>query len=249
MFAFQDTLGPVGVGFTDRAGGVSRDPFSSLNLAVSTPDDSASVRENLRRVMAAFTGSPDGRLARMRQVHGSQVAVVRGATARAGGPDEAAAIPEADALVTAEAGLVLMVLVADCVPILVADPDRGVVAAVHAGRVGVRSGVVPAALEQMRHLGAVELTAWVGPHVCGACYEVPEAMREEVAEVVPQTWGETSWGTPALDLGAGVTASLQQGGATVIQVDRCTLEHQELFSHRRDAAGAGRMAGLVWLRP
>lgn len=249
MFAFQDTLGPVGVAFTDRAGGVSEDPFTSLNLAVLTPDDPASVGENLRRVMSAFTGEPDGELARMRQVHGAQVALVREATPGAGSPEEAEGLPEVDALVTDRAGLTLMVLVADCVPVLLADPTVGVVAAVHAGRLGVATGVVAAALAQMRALGADQVTGWVGPHVCGACYEVPEQMRDEVAALVPATRAETSWGTPALDLGAGVTAQLRHEGVDVRHVGACTRERADLYSHRRDGAGSGRMAGLVRVQP
>jgi YfiH family protein len=240
VFVYEDSLGPVGVAFTDRAGGVSTGPFAGLNLAVRTADDRAAVAENLRRVTAAFTGDPDAPVARMRQVHGDQVAVVRAPA------DE---LPEADALVTTTAGLTLMVLVADCVPILLADPAARVVAAVHAGRAGVQRGVVRAASARMRDLGAQELLAWVGPHVCCACYEVPEEMRAEVAGIVPQAWGETSWGTPALDLGAAVTAQLLEAGARVVDAARCSLEHDDLYSYRRDGEDAGRMAGLIRLVP
>ncbi len=250
MFAFADTLGPVGVAFTDRAGGVSAAPFERLNLAVVTSDDLVAVRENLRRVSQALTGDPATPVARMRQVHGAEVALVREATPHPGGPEEARGLPEADALVTDRAGLVLMVLVADCVPVLLADAAAGLVAAVHAGRVGLAAGVVPAAVARLRSMGAEQLTAWVGPHVCGACYEVPAQMRAEVAEQVPATWSSTSWGTPGLDLGAGVRAQLEeQHHVEVRQVGRCTVEDQQLYSHRRDAADAGRMAGLVWIRP
>jgi polyphenol oxidase len=240
VFTYQDTLGPVGVAFTDRAGGVSTGSFASLNLAVSTADDHHAVNENLRRVMAAFTGAPDAPLVRMRQVHGHHVEVVSAVPPK---------LPEADGLVTGAVGLTLMVLVADCVPILLADPAGPLVAAVHAGRVGVRSGVVHATVGRMRALGAGELTAWVGPHVCGACYEVPDHMRAEVAEAVPSAWAETSWGTPALDLGAGVRAQLDEAGVRVIDAARCSKEHHDLYSHRREGAGAGRMAGLVRIVP
>jgi polyphenol oxidase len=240
VFTHRDTLGPVGVAFTDRAGGVSRGSFASLNLAVRTADDATAVQENLRRVMAAFTGDPDGPVVRMRQVHGDHVAVV-GAPA-----DE---LPEADGLVTTARGLTLMVLVADCVPVLLADPVRGVVAAVHAGRAGVQRGVVARAVERMHEVGAVEVSAWIGPHVCGACYEVPEEMRAEVAASAPQAWAETSWGTPALDLGAGVAAQLEQLGVPATDAARCSREHHDLYSHRRDGQGAGRMAGLVRIVP
>lgn len=240
MFAYRDTLGPVGVAFTDRAGGVSTGSFAELNLAVSTPDDAASVHENLRRVMAAFTGAPDAPVARMRQVHGDRVVGLDAP------PDP---LPEADGMVTTAPGLTLMVLVADCVPVLLADPGGRVVGAVHAGRAGVAQGVVTRAVSRMREAGAGTVSAWVGPHVCGACYEVPEQMRAEVTAAVPSAWAETAWGTPALDLGAAVSAQLADAGASVVDAARCSREHADLYSHRRDGAGAGRMAGLVRISP
>ena len=109
------------------------------------------------------------------------------------------------------------------------------------------SGVVAAAVARMGEHGATELTAWIGPHVCGACYEVPGAMRDEVAATAPTAWAETSWGTPALDLGAAVSAQLSQAGARVVDASRCTREHDDLYSYRRDGADAGRMAGLIRL--
>ena len=99
----------------------------------------------------------------------------------------------------------------------------------------------------MRDLGASEITAWIGPHICGRCYEVPAAMRAEVVAALPESGAETSWGTPALDLGAGVRAQLERAGVSVIEVGRCTREDPELHSYRRDGAAAGRFAGLVWL--
>lgn len=98
----------------------------------------------------------------------------------------------------------------------------------------------------MRELGASHLTAWVGPHICGRCYEVPPAMRDEVAAVIPESYAETSWGTPSLDIGAGVRAQLATQGVAVIAVDRCTHEDPELHSYRRDGAAAGRFAGVIW---
>lgn len=181
------------------------------------------------------------RFARMNQVHGADVLTVHEP-----GPAPTEEVPTADALVTSTRGLGLMVRVADCVPVLLADPASGVLAAVHAGRAGVAAGIVGRAVARARDLGAERLLAWVGPHVCGRCYEVPEAMREEVAAVVPEARAETSWGTPSLDLGAGVRAQLAAEGVVPVEVGRCTLEDPELHSHRRDAAASGRLAGLVW---
>ena len=250
MFAFQDSLGPVEVAFTDRHGGSSGGPFASLNLAEpgsdaagSTDEERDAVRRNVEIVVAAFTGSdgsgPTPSVVRMRQVHGADVHVVTAGSE----------IPTGDALVTAEAGTVLMVRVADCVPILLADPEARVVAAVHAGRPGMVAGVVPAAVAAMRSAGARDLHAWVGPHVCGDCYEVPEQMRAEASAVVPAAYAETSWGTPALDIGAGVRAQLTDAGVTTVDASRCTIEDEDLFSYRRQGTASGRLAGLVWVRP
>jgi polyphenol oxidase len=247
VFAFEDTQGSVEVAFTDRHGGTSGGPYASLNLAEPGPpatdaDRDAALR-NIERVARAFTRSEDSApppsVVRMRQVHGTDVHVVT-ATSRT---------PTGDALVTTEPGTVLMVRVADCVPVLLADGRAGVVAAVHAGRSGVLAGVVPRAVDTMRSLGAGAVRAWVGPHVCGNCYEVPEQLRAEVSAVVPEAYAETSWGTPSLDIGAGVSAQLARAGVEVEDVSRCTIEDEDLFSYRRQGPASGRMAGLVWLRP
>jgi YfiH family protein len=177
------------------------------------------------------------RIARMRQVHGRDVATV----------DDPAVVPEADGLVTVRPGVALMVRVADCVPVLLSDPVAGVVGAAHAGRNGMALGVVTHTVERMRALGAGDISAWIGPHVCGRCYEVPDEMRAEVAEAVPASYAETRWGTPGLDLGAGVAAQLEEAGCEVVRFERCTLEHAQLHSHRRDGVASGRCGGLVWI--
>jgi YfiH family protein len=243
VFAFSEQRGRVEVAFTDRLGGVSGAPYDSLNLAALGDDDRAAVAENLDLVMEAFAGSADASAALMHQVHGADVAVVD----HDPGPAVAGAdgVPQVDGLVTALPGVTLVVRVADCVPVLLADLAQGVVAALHAGRPGLVAGIVPAGVEAVRALGADELVAWVGPHVCGHCYEVPEEMRADVAAVVPEAWAETSWGTPAVDVGAGVVAQLRAAGAEVVDASRCTRESPDLYSYRRDGAGAGRMAGLV----
>ncbi len=129
------------------------------------------------------------------------------------------------------------------------DAAAGAVGAVHSGRGGLARGVVPAALSRLRALGAGQITAWIGPHVCGACYEVPAELREDVAARVPEAFAETSWGTPAVDVGAGVLAQLRSEGVEVRDVAGCTREREDLHSHRRDGASAGRLGGLVWSTP
>lgn len=225
---------------TDRRGGRSRSPYDSFNLGVHVGDDQDDVAANRSRVARELAVAED-RLVWMSQVHGIGVAIVDGPRQ---GP-----VPDTDALVTATPGLVLCVLVADCVPVLLADSQSGVVAAIHAGREGVRRGVVPAALSAMASLGARarHVTALLGPAVCGACYEVPEPMQADVARIAPAAVSRTRHGTPGLDLRAGLAELLRRAGIPeVVQDPRCTVEDPLLFSHRRDGV-TGRQAGIVWL--
>jgi YfiH family protein len=225
---------------TDRRGGRSSAPYDSFNLGDHVGDDPVAVAANRER-LARELAVDAGRLVWMQQVHGTGVTVVDG-------PREEP-VPATDALVTAERGLVLCVLVADCVPVLLSDAEAGVVAAVHAGREGVRQGVVPAALAAMRDLGArpVATSALLGPAVCGADYEVPAAMQAEVARIAPAAAVRTRRGTPGLDLRAGLAELLRAAGVgQVVHDPRCTVEDRYLFSHRRDGV-TGRQAGVVWL--
>ena len=251
MFAFQDTLGPVEIAFTDRHGGTSGGPFASLNLTTATGDDPAAVRGNLAALGAGFAGDrPVRRLVLMHQVHGADVTVVDEALLERSGPDgPVLEVPAVDGLVTALPDVALVVRVADCVPVLLADPEAGVVGAAHAGRPGLVAGVVPRTVAAMRALGASTITAWLGPHVCGSCYEVPEQMRADVAAVVPEAFAETSWGPPSVDVGAGVLAQLAADRVPVVDASRCTIEDDDLFSFRRQGQASGRLAGLVRCRP
>ncbi|MEU1073725.1 MULTISPECIES: peptidoglycan editing factor PgeF [unclassified Streptomyces] len=228
--------------FTDRWGGVSAAPYEELNLGGAVGDAPDVVRTNRGRSARAL-GLDADRVVWMNQVHGRDVAVVDGPW----GAD--AEVPAVDAVVTARRGLALAVLTADCTPVLLADPVAGVVAAAHAGRPGMVAGVVPAAVGAMVSLGAEpsRITARTGPAVCGRCYEVPAAMRDEVAAVEPAAWSETGWGTPAVDVTAGVHAQLAALGVTDRQASGvCTLESKDHFSYRRDRT-TGRLAGYVWL--
>jgi YfiH family protein len=246
----QDTESGAHFAFTDRWGGVSAVPYEQLNLGGAVGDDPAAVRTN-RELTAKSLGIDPGLVVWMNQVHGREVAVVDGpwSAAPATAPGAPSDIPPVDALVTGRGGLALAVLTADCVPVLLADPVAGIAAAAHAGRPGLVAGVVPAAVEAMAALGAEpsRITARTGPAVCGRCYEVPAAMRDEVAAVVPESWAETSWGTPAVDVVAGVHAQLASLGVLDRRrSDFCTRESADHFSYRRDRT-TGRLAGYVWL--
>lgn len=236
MYSFRTSLDPVDLAFTDRYGGGSASPFDELNLAIEGDDPAPARERNLALLLADF--APDAALADLHQVHGRDVVAADGPVDRA----------RADGLVTDRHDVVLMVRAADCVPVLLADAAAGVVGAAHCGRPGLAAGVVPATVQRMRDLGAGDITAWIGPHVCGACYEVPEQMRAEVGAVEPASVATTSWGTPSLDLGAGVRAQLERAGVVVVDVSRCTRESADLYSYRRDGASAGRLAGVIRVR-
>lgn len=240
MGASRHDVGRAHFAFTDRRGGVSAVPFDELNLGDHVGDDELAVAEN-RRLAAADLGLEPDRVVWMSQVHGNAVATVTGPSQRRA--------PEVDALVTAVRGLALAVLVADCTPILLADEQAGVVAAVHAGRLGLARQVATAAVRRMEELGAraERVTALTGPAICGACYEVPATMRDEVAAVAPEAHSSTRTGTPGLDIPAGVWGQLRRAGVRAGEKSHtCTLESDEHFSYRRSAK-TGRLAGYVWL--
>lgn len=226
MFHWRAGILPgVSAAFTDGRAG---------NLALHVGDDPASVhwrREQLEHAMGIGAGT----LRFMNQVHGTDVALMAAGST----------VPVADAMVSR--GVPLAVMVADCIPVILAGESAAgpVLAAVHAGRPGVAGGVIPAAVKDMAELGATGIRAWLGPSICGSCYEVPGALQDEVAAAVPATRSTTSWGTPGLDLPAGARSQLEEAGVAVEYSGPCTLENDSLFSYRRDR-NTGRFAGVVW---
>ncbi len=234
MFWWHREISPgIRVGFTDTGAG---------NLAFHVGGDPEAVRRN-RAGLERKLGAGEQRLQFMEQVHGSAVAeVAPGDFADGGGPT-------ADAMVSA--GRPLAVMVADCVPVVLLGrtPDGAPLAAVaHAGRPGVASQVVPKTVAVMRSRGASGIRAWLGPSVCGGCYEVPEAMRAGVAAIEPASYAVTRGGTPALDLPAAVLSQLAALDVPAERIPGCTFEETALFSFRRDGNGsrAGRIAGVVY---
>ncbi len=232
-------LGAFPHGFTTRSGGVSRPPWESANLGGAVGDDPAAVAENWSRLERA-TGL---RFARVRQVHGARVAR---------DVDPAAPAEEADAVVSARPGVAACVSVADCVPILLADPGTGAVAAVH---VGWRGTIARAAAEGVRALVAAgadasRLLAAIGPSIGPCCYEVSQDLADRFArELGPDVVVAGDRGGPHLDLWRANARVLAESGLRAERVDvlrRCTsCERDRFFSHRRDAGRTGRQVGYV----
>lgn len=229
-------LGPgVLAGFTDRGTG---------NVAHRRPH----VPSELGRTRAAVASAVDtdvDHLHLMQQVHGAQVGTV--------GPDTPPGreFPGVDALVTDQPGRALLVQVADCVPVLVASGDRAV-AAIHAGRRGLRAGIIERGIDTLANLagGLDGARAALGPAIGGCCYEVPIDLQREVVASHPEAEATTSWGTPSLDLPGAVRAELARQEVTVASdTPGCTRcdPSDRWFSHRADPDGAGRQAGVIAL--
>jgi YfiH family protein len=171
----------------------------------------------------------------MSQVHGNRVAIIEEVTEED---------PTADALVTGIPGVSLAVQVADCIPLLL--HSRQSVAAVHVGRKGLVNGVALAALDVMRDMGSSQITAIIGPSICGTCYEVSQEIHDEVVALHPTASAKTAQGTLALDLPAALRTVLEGAGISIVDEFRCTHENPDLYSYRRDGV-TGRQAGIITL--
>lgn len=236
MFWDEDVGGARFV-VSDRTGGVSAPPYDGLDLALHVGDDPAAVFAN-RAAFAADLGAATDHVVYVEQVHGDTVLQVEGPMT---GP-----APQADGLVTTTPGLVLAMMVADCVPVMFVDPQVGVAGVAHAGRGGMVAGVARRVAEAMRDLGARNLIARLGPSVCPRCYPVPLELREQVAAVHPVTRSVDRSGNPAIDVAAGVLAQIAPLCFDAEQLAGCTAEDPRLYSYRRDGS-TGRFVGAVVL--
>lgn len=213
------------------------------NLALHIGRDPAEARAN----RAALEAELGRRLLFVNQVHSARVVTVRGgddADAVAGGG------VDADALVTDRRDVALAMMVADCMPIVFADPQAGVIGAAHAGRRGLLDEIIQNTVHSMRGLGAQpeQTMAAIGPCICASCYEVPAEMLEQALVQNPAVAAESSSGTTAISLREGAAWALAEAGLTrqnIWMSAECTRESERVFSHRRQP-GEGRFAGIVW---
>jgi YfiH family protein len=171
---------------TTRSGGASVGAYESLNLALHVGDDPGAVIDNRRRAAAALGAGLDDCVF-SNQVHGTRAAVVTAADRGRGALGASGAIGETDALVTADVGTVLVTLVADCVPVVLFDPEARVLACAHAGWRGALSGVLEETIAAMRSLGATpeRIVAGIGPSVAKDRYQV----GPEVFDAAQRTLG------------------------------------------------------------
>ena len=243
----SDVLSSVRHGFFTREGGASSGVFAGLNCGHGSSDQTEIVRINRTRV-AAFMGVAPGALKTVRQVHSADVAIVRAPDRDPDGP--------ADAMVTDVPGVALGILTADCMPILLADPQAGVVGAAHAGWRGARDGVIGSTLAAMERLGADRgrVVAAIGPTIAQENYEVgPELLEDFVAEdpdadrfFVGGTGDRLHFDLP----GYGLHRLRAAGVAHAEWVRHCTYrDPQRFFSFRRathrQEADYGRLISVI----
>ncbi len=231
---------------TLRRGGFSRTPYhdgqgaGGLNLGLHVGDCPEDVARN-RACLQKTVGVP---VAWLSQVHGPVVV-------------DAAKIkscPQADASIIAQAGLACAILTADCLPILLADTQGQVVSAAHAGWRGLAGGIVLATITAMRQRGARDITAWLGPAIGPACFEVGPEVRAAFVQhdaVAKNAFVEQTDrpGKYLADLYQLARLALAREGIEVVRGGgHCTVSELESFySYRRDGV-TGRMASLIWIR-
>ncbi|MCJ7766334.1 MAG: peptidoglycan editing factor PgeF [Thiovulaceae bacterium] len=234
--------------FTIRHGGVSKAPFSSNNLAFHVSDNPQDVIKN-HELLAQKLGYDLTKLVHMRQIHSDRIVIVDSALHRFDTP------PECDALITDRPGVPLMVMTADCTPVLLFDPVQNIIAVAHAGRAGAIKGIVPKTIEKMQKNFASKLKdilVLLGPSIQSCCYEVGEKIAKEVTEegfgyaVVKRS------DRFYLEVNAIIKRQLEEldiKKAQIEDLDICNAcEHEEFFSYRADRQKTGRIAGVIMLK-
>ncbi len=244
--------GPLVAGFSLRSGGESRGAFAAANMSYSVGDDAALVAENRRNLLAKVGGGRFTKILTCKQVHGRRCRVVSGRDIEA---PEQLALDEADALLTAEPGVLLGVLTADCLPLIIADKKGRAAAVVHAGWRGLAKGVAAAAVAALRHnfsLAVSELAVYAGPAIAPCCFAVGSEVIERFHKL-PELNGASGWYRQSaagfqLDLVAVQKAQLLAAGlaeADFHAVNICTCCQDLCFSYRRDHAITGRQLAFV----
>jgi YfiH family protein len=238
-------------GIAGRAGGVSDGTFAALNLGPRSGDGPANIAENRRRFLRAL-GAPARRVIAPRQVHNAEVSVHRrGSVAPSSG------VFDGDGLVTDDADVVVMLLAADCAALLLHDPVRGVVAALHAGWRGTAGKIAAAGVRRMVEAfgcDPVDIRAGIGPAIGRCCYEVGLGVAESVATVTPSgldVFDRRPGGKAYLDITAANVGQLVAAGLraeNIAAASLCTACRTDLFySHRREGEPTGRFGAAIGL--
>ena len=241
---------------TTRQGGASSGPYASLNLGLHVGDEPGCVLENRRRIAAALDAEP-GDFVFCFQAHGPNVQVITATDRGRGTLTQDDAVRDTDALVTADPGVVLTVMVADCVPIVLYDPVAHLLACVHAGWRGTVARVSEAAVTAMRSLGSdpANVIAGLGPAIAPDQYQVGEdvlvAAQQGLGSGAGKVIREDGTGKWLFDLWTANQLVLEEAGVPGrnIQVAAVpTGSANGLFFSDREVRPCGRFAALARLR-
>jgi YfiH family protein len=237
----------LGHTFTTRLDGKSLPPYLSNNIAFHVGDDEENVLANHRQLAAQLDYRLE-KLVHMRQIHSDRVVIVDDT-------HHFASPPECDALITDRKEIPLMVMSADCTPVLLYDPEKKVIAAVHTGRAGACSAIIPktiATLEDAFGSDPSDLVAVLGPSIHSCCYEISAQIADDCFE---ERFGfsiSKRGDAYYLDINAIIKKQLEEHGVyaeNIEEISHCTsCENDLFFSYRADAQRTGRMAGVIFLR-
>ncbi len=243
--------------FTTRLGGVSKGPCSTLNLSFTRGDDEADVREN-HRLVARAIGYDADRAVLSHQTHTDNILVVTEDDAGKGISKEKG-YTGIDGLITNVPGIPLIIFTADCVPVLLYDAKKRVIAALHAGWRGTAAGIVPKALHKMKALygtDAADVHVAIGPSIGPCCYEVSEELGQRFISMFPGHESEVvTPGAPGhaqLNLWAANRLLAEAEGVPASQIEvtnLCTRCHPDLFfSHRVTGDARGNLSAIICLK-
>lgn len=234
--------------FTTRHGGVSYPPYGTLNLAFHVGDSPENVLKN-HQILADMLEYDPASLIHMRQIHSNDIVIVNSTM----NFDTAL---QCDAVITNCIDLPLMVMSADCTPILLYDPINHAIGAVHAGRAGALNRILPMTLEAMvKNYGTTlsDIKIVFGPSIQSCCYEINGSIALEVQEKGYEEALIRSGEKVSLDVNEILSIQLRTLGITSEQIqiiDQCTAcNSHNFFSYRADAQHTGRIAGVIFLRP
>lgn len=234
--------------FTTRHGGVSCSPYGTLNLAFHVGDNPQNTLENHRILANKLEYNPK-KLIHMRQIHSNSIIVVNSSM-------NFDTPPQCDALITNHTDVPLMVMSADCTPILLYDPINHAIGAVHAGRAGALNRILPLTLEAMEknyNTALSDMKIVLGPSIQGCCYEINENIAHEVKEKGYKEALIRTKEKVSLDVNAILHMQLKEIGIASEQIEsinQCTAcNSHDFFSYRADAQYTGRIAGVIFLRP
>jgi polyphenol oxidase len=233
--------------FTTRHGGLSNPPYESFNLAFHVGDDPLHVRQN-QQLLSDALGYDLERLVYMRQIHSNIVHIVN-ENDRFNHP------PECDALITNQKNTPLMIMSADCIPIILYDPIQHVIAVVHAGRAGAFLNIIQTCIHTMQSAftcNVTDIIAVLGPSIHGCCYEINQDIASEAKRLGYADMITRKACGIYLHVNHIVTKQLQDIGvneACIEELSYCTSCHNErFFSYRADKHTTGRIAAIALLQ-